>query len=414
MGIFKSNFLTRTLLLLFIASAIFTSCKKDSNNNDNSSTSNVVLSGFITGTRTLSADTIYELAGYVVVDSLATLNIDPGTIIKARQGSGAAATALIVSRYGTINAVGTAAKPIVFTSILDNITVGEKFGTNLGKENAGLWGGVILLGQANVSTSGGDTEGQIEGIPADYTFGRYGGTNNTQSSGTLSYVSIRHNGTELKPDEELQGLTLGGVGSGTTISNVEVVASSDDGIEIFGGTVNLSNIVIIYHQDDGLDLDQNYDGTIDNAYIIHEGAGAGNAGFEFDGPENSTYTSGTFTVQNVTCKTLNGASGRAITLKSDAQGTISNCSFSGYTNWVSVQGGGATGHYAGGTLEITGSQFESSADISTLVEVTGATPSDSTTIVSDFSSNNTAVSTVTVGANTSGFGWTWGSNAGLL
>lgn len=412
---FKTQ-LFRVLLVMLAIGTVVTSCKKDDNDDDtDNTTANVVLSGSITGNRTLSADTIYELAGFVVVDSGALLTVNPGTIIKARQGAGSSASALIVARNGRINAVGDANNPIIFTSILDNITVGQKFGTNLTKDNAGLWGGVIILGNAPISDGDGDVEGQIEGIPADYSFGRYGGTVAGDNSGTLAYVSIRHNGTELKPNEELQGLTLGGVGSGTSISHVEVVASSDDGIEIFGGTVSLSNVVICYHQDDGLDLDQNYAGTINNFFIIHEGSGAGNAGFEFDGPEGSTYTAGKFTVKNGTIKTVNGAAGRAITLKSAAQGTIEDCAFSGYTNWVTVEGGSATGNYAAGDLTITGCEFVTGDAVASLIFADGASSSDSTDIVTDFSGANTAVTTATKGATLSEFAdWTWTDNNNLL
>lgn len=412
---FKTQ-LFRVLLVMLALGTVVTSCNKDDDDDDdNTVTANVVLSGSITGNRTLSADTIYELAGFVVVDSGALLTINPGTIIKARQGSGASASALIVARNGRINAVGNANNPIIFTSILDNITVGQKYGTNLDQTNAGLWGGLIVLGNAPISDGDGDTEGQIEGIPADYTFGRYGGTNAADNSGSLAYVSIRHNGTELKPNEELQGLTLGGVGTGTSISHIEVVASSDDGVEIFGGTVSLNNVIICYHQDDGLDLDQNYSGTIDNFYIIHEGSGAGNAGFEFDGPEGSTYTAGKFTVKNGTVKAANNASGRAITLKSAAQGTIEDCAFIGYTNWVTVEGGSATGNYASGDLTITGCEFVSSSAIASLISADGASSSDSTTIVTDFAASNTAVTTATKGVNKSAFtGWTWTDEKGLL
>jgi hypothetical protein len=407
----KNSTIFKTLLLLVATSVVVSSCSKDENND--TTTANIVLSGSINSNRTLSADTIYELAGYVVVDSGATLTINEGTIIKAREGSGSAASALIIARGAQINAVGTASKPIIFTSVLDNIAVGQKFGTNLTKDNSSLWGGLIILGNAKVSTTAGDTEGQIEGIPADYTFGLYGGTNDADNSGRLSFVSIRHSGTELRPDQELQGLTLGGVGSATQIDHVEIFASSDDGIEIFGGAAVLSDILIVYCQDDALDFDQNYSGTVSNFLIIHAGASAGNAGLEIDGPEGSTYTSGKFTLNNGTVKNPSNATGRAATLKSAAQGTINNVSFTGFSNWVSVEGGSANSNFQSGELVFTNSQFVKADIAGTIVSSDTTLTSALNTILS--SGSNTAVTTPTVGATQSVFAsWTWASNANLL
>ncbi|MEC7267843.1 MAG: hypothetical protein VXV82_04410, partial [Bacteroidota bacterium] len=230
-------------IYLFVLAGGFlflTSCGEDDGGSTtppiNPGTETVVISGYISQNTTWTADKIYELAGYVVVDSGATLTIEAGTIVKARTGSGAASSALVVARNAMINAQGSASAPIVFTSVLDNIQPGELVGSSLSVDDAGLWGGVIILGNAPVSTGSGDTEGQIEGIPSDYTFGRYGGSDAADNSGVFSYVSIRHNGTEIAPDSEIQGLTTGGVGSGTQIDHIEIVASDDDGVEFFGGT----------------------------------------------------------------------------------------------------------------------------------------------------------------------------------
>lgn len=420
----KNITLNRMLLLLMVAMLAITSCKKDDEDDDTFETETVVLSGQITQSRTLSADTIYELAGYVVVDNGATLTINEGTIIKGRQGSGAAASALIIARNANININGTADKPVIFTSVLDNITVGQKFGTNLEKGVSGLWGGLIVLGNATVSVGDGDTQGQIEGIPAEYTFGLYGGSDDADGSGSISYVSIRHSGTELRPNQELQGLTLGGVGTGTTINHVEIFGSSDDGIEIFGGSVNLSDVLITYCEDDGLDFDQNYSGTITNFMVLHEGASAGNSAFEFDGPEGTTHTGGMFTVNNGTVKSL-GGSGRAATLKSAAQGTINNVSFIGFNSWVTVEGGSAITNFIDGDLKITNCKFDAAALTGgvTPIKVDGngvstLTTADSLAVIAAFeltANANTAATAPAGGANASAFtSWTWTSNAGLL
>ena len=148
----------------------------------------------------------------------------------------------------------------------------------------GLWGGVIVLGNATISasnTTGDVSSVQIEGIPTSDQNGLYGGTNNHDNSGVIKYISIRHGGANIGSGNEINGLTLGGVGFGTTIENIEVVANQDDGVECFGGTVNLTNVVSWNVGDDGFDTDQSWSGTLDNFVIINP---AGHI-FELDGPE---------------------------------------------------------------------------------------------------------------------------------
>ena len=124
----------------------------------------------------------------------------------------------------------------------------------------------------------------------------------------------------------MNGLTLAGVGNGTTIENIEIYATLDDGVEFFGGTVNAKNILVFYQGDDGIDIDQNYSGTVDGFAVIH-GDGIGtDEGLEIDGPEGSTYTDGLFTLKNGLCKN-EGSEGSAADFKSKAQGTIQNVTF---------------------------------------------------------------------------------------
>lgn len=293
-----------------------------------------VVSGFITSDATWTADKIYELAGKVVVDGGATLTIEPGTIIKGREGTGTLASALVIARGSKIEACGTADAPIIFTSVLDNIKIGEISGSNLTELDSEKWGGLLICGYAPSSTGDGDTEGQIEGIPADETYGRYGGDNAADNSGSLCYVSIRHGGALIGEGNEINGLTLGGVGTGTTIHHVEVVANLDDGIECFGGTVNIEHAIVAFQGDDALDLDQNYSGTISNFYVVH-GLDT-DEGMEIDGPEGSTYTDGKFTLSGGTVRSTDG-DGSAAQLKSGAQGTIENVAFLGYDTYVKVR-----------------------------------------------------------------------------
>ena len=296
--------------------------------------SNTEHRGAITADETWSADKIHYIDGRCWVENHATLTIEAGAIIKGRTGTEANASALIIARGAKIMAQGTADKPIVFTSELDNIGLGEKTGTNLTETDREKWGGLIVLGSARISAEDGDDEAQIEGIPATESYGKYGGTNDEDNSGELTYISIRHGGALIGEGNEINGLTLGGVGSGTTIHHVEVVGNLDDGIECFGGTVNMQHALVAFQGDDAIDLDMNYAGTIDNFVVIH--GGSTDEGLEIDGPEGITHRNGKFTLKNGTIKSVDGA-GSAADIKSKAQGTISNCLFIGYTKNLKVR-----------------------------------------------------------------------------
>lgn len=392
-----------------------------------------VISGKITNPTTWTSDKIYELAGKVIVENT-TLTIEPGTIIKGREGLGSLASALIIARGAKIEACGTAEKPIIFTSVLDNIKIGEKTGTNLDKFDNEKWGGVIILGNAPVSAKSGDTEGQIEGIPADEPYGKYGGDDENDNSGSLCYVSVRHGGALIGEGNEINGISLGGVGRGTTINHVEVVANLDDGIEFFGGTVNLNHVIICYQDDDGLDIDQNYKGTIDNFYIIHGGDGT-DEGLEIDGPENSTYKDGKFTLVNGTIISEDG-NGSCADLKSKAQGYLKGLSFIGYNKYVKVSAsfdadnscGDKTDAYTNlveGNLEMTDCQLvSSSATIKDFVSVYTKTEGCEASLTEEYQDNadnalndkgNEISSSSNKGANLNELkGWSWTDLHNLL
>ncbi|MBP9151828.1 MAG: hypothetical protein KBF73_06060 [Flavobacteriales bacterium] len=284
--------------------------------------------GELTEDETWDASRIYYLQGRVVVPSGVTLTIAAGAIIKGNLGTETNASALVVAKGGRIIAQGTASNPIIFTSELDNIEIGEKAGTNLTKTDNEKWGGIIILGNAPISAENGDVSANIEGIPANLGYGVYGGSDAADDSGILNYVSIRHGGITIGEGNELNGLTLGGVGTGTSISNIEIYATLDDGIEFFGGTVNVSNALVFFQGDDGLDVDQNYSGTVDGFAVIH-GDGIGtDEGLEIDGPEGATNLNGQFTIKNGICKYVDAVgSGSAADLKSKGQGTLENVTF---------------------------------------------------------------------------------------
>ena len=371
----------------------------------------VSVTGAITVNTTWTNDNIYILNQKVVIDNDAILTIEPGTIIKGTPGTGSLASALIISRGAKINAVGTPDQPIIFTSSSDNISCGETAGTNLDENNRGLWGGLLILGNAPCSLSGDVTEAQIEGIPADDSFGLYGGTDASDNSGVIQYVSIRHGGAVIGGGNEINGLTLGGVGTGTLISNIEVVANVDDGIEFFGGTVNASNLLVWGQGDDALDIDQAYSGTIDNAMVIL--GDVSDHAFEIDGPEGSA--TGSFTLQNATIiGNLTTENGEYADYRSNAMGTTNNVYAYGFkdSSDVELDNDGVATNYNNslltfGTWEIV--LPTAVTDVETIF-VNKAT----TVTVTGFGSTATAVTagSQTVGATVSDFDWTYANEAG--
>lgn len=271
--------------LLFVAIGFgFTACDDDDTTDPivDPENDNVVISANITEDTEWTNENVYQLGGRIAVEAGATLTIEAGTIIKGEAGTGSNATALLVARGATLIAEGTAESPIIFTSIADEIEPGQIVSPNLDPDQNGLWGGVIVLGNAPISASA--AEVQIEGIPTSDANGLYGGDDAEDNSGILKYISIRHGGSNIGSGNEINGLSLGGVGSGTVIENIEVVGNQDDGIEWFGGTVNVTNALIWNVGDDAMDTDQGWSGTMDNFLIVTP---TGHA-FELDGPEGTT------------------------------------------------------------------------------------------------------------------------------
>jgi hypothetical protein len=192
------------------------------------------------------------LKGFVYVTKNATLTIPAGTVIA---GDKASKGTLVITRGAKIDAQGTASKPIVFTSA-----------QAAGARREGDWGGVILLGRAPINTTGG--EAKIEGGLAPTGGGDekayiwFGGTDANDNSGILKYVRIEFAGIAYSPDNEINGLTLGGVGAGTTLSYIQVYRSGDDAFEWFGGTVNADHLVSTYAWDDDWDTDNGFSGNV--------------------------------------------------------------------------------------------------------------------------------------------------------
>jgi hypothetical protein len=373
----------------------------------------VAVTGEIADGTVWTNDNIYQLNQKVVVPAGATLTINPGTIIKGSSGTGSLASALIVARGGTLNANGSASEPIIFTSTADNISCGQTSGTNLDQDDRGLWGGLIVLGNAPCSFSGDIPEAQIEGIPADDTFGLYGGTVANDSSGSLRYISIRHGGALIGEGNEINGLTLGGVGSGTVIDNIEVVANVDDGIEFFGGTCNASNLLVWAQGDDAIDIDQAYSGTIENAVVVL--GDISDHAFEIDGPEGTA--NGAFTLRNATIIGNSVTSnGEYADYRSNAQGLTENIYAFGFPAGkdVELDNDGVATNYNNGDLTFGPWEIVLPAGV-TNVEDIFVNNADTVT-VTGFGSFATAVTegAQTVGATTSNLSWTYSNVAGGL
>lgn len=230
------------------------SCKKSDDNvippdggGDTSPTPDI--RGTITTDQRWTKDKVYRLRGYVYVTNGATLTIDPGTKIVSSKDS---AGVLLIYRGAKINATGTAAEPIVFTS-------------KEASPNPGDFGGIVIAGQAKGNGNHTVIEG---GVDAD--FSAFGGTDDADNSGTLKYVRIEYAGKAVNPGDEVNGLSLYGVGSGTTIDYVQVVRGLDDAFEIFGGTVNCKHLIAYNCADDDFDIDDGYSGKIQFAVSVKD------------------------------------------------------------------------------------------------------------------------------------------------
>jgi len=273
----KKVFSQALAVAVFLGSLTLSSCKKDEDPAPPVSTVNYVeLTGDLP-TQTLDATKKYLLKGYAFVQSGQVLTIPAGTVIfgdKASKGT------LVINRGGKIIAEGTAEKPIVFTS---------KFGP--GERDKGDWGGIIILGNANVNQA----STPIEGVTPSVNFGTFNSTaNDAESSGVLKYVRIEYAGVALSPNNEINGITFGGVGSGTVVENVQVSYSGDDAFEWFGGTVNCKNLIAYGTWDDDFDTDFGYTGKVQFALALRDPFNADQSGsnaFESDNDASGTNAS---------------------------------------------------------------------------------------------------------------------------
>lgn len=380
------------LLTLAVAAMTISSCDTDPvviNGGGNPDSLN--LAGNITESRTLTANNAYVLNGPMFIKSGVTLTIEPGTVITATAGG--TDVYLLVERGGRIIANGTAAAPIRFTS---------------SSRVPAAWGGIIINGSALIS-------GQSAGVEAGTEVNAavlFGGSNDADNSGILNYVIIEYTGARIDGEAEHNGLTLNGVGSGTTISNIWIANGDDDGIEFFGGSVNVSNIFVLNAKDDMFDFSQGYRGTATNLYGIREAGYTAvtsdprgiEADGNLDGNSPTDINQSNFTVNGVTI--INRGNmvqlSDMVTVRRGATATINNALAGSFGTGTSAK-----------FVELTNSKGYSNN--ATVINITANGTTDASLISFDATEtgNNIPASTATVnvtatntGATASAFAWT--------
>ena len=378
----RKFFMTSMAFAAIMSAMTLTSCSDDENGGSTPALQGTELSGVVEGTLTLNAGTEYTLTGTLTVPAGATLEIPAGTTIKANQGFD---KYILVAQGGRLNARGTADNPVVFTANADNA-------------EPGYWGGVIINGYAPIS---GATEGSTGATEIDNNQ-PYGGTDAADNSGTLTYVEIRYSGARSSADIEHNGLTLNGVGNGTTINNIYIADGADDAIEFFGGSVNVTNLLAVNCDDDCFDFTQGYNGTLTNCYGVWEsdftstesdprGVEA-DGNLDGDGPNHTPQAD--FTINNMTIANYAASQPMqdAIKVRRLAKATINN---------ALVIGSGEIEEL----VDLTDSK--DNADAGTVVNVTN----NATNVGAETNDGNPAGATVNIsagntGADVTAFEWT--------
>jgi hypothetical protein len=335
------------LLAMMAFSIVFTSCKKDDDDNNNVTPpgSTIEITGDITTSVSWTANNKYILKGFVYVKAGAAVIIEPGTIIK---GDKASKGTLIIERGAQLIAVGNATQPIVFTS---NETPGNR--------SYGDWGGIILCGRAPINLPGG--EGTVEGG----TNALYGGTNPSDNSGKLKFVRIEFAGIAFQPNQEINGLTMGGVGSATEIAYVQVSYCGDDSFEWFGGNVNAKYLISFRSWDDDFDTDNGYSGKIQFAAALRDkdiADQSGSNGFESDNDGQGTTATpitkaifsnvSIFGPMNDAGTVINGQFKRGAHLRRNTQTSIYNSLIAGYPTGLFIDGSATESNAAASDLQV--------------------------------------------------------------
>jgi hypothetical protein len=332
------------------------------------------LSGNIDKDLRLVASKRWLLVGQVKVTGGATLTIEAGTTVCGDATDPTRVSYLNVDQGSKLIAEGSATQPIVFTS-----------SKKQGERKTSDWGGVVVRGHAQINLPPGDGNacGMLEGNAGAY--GPCGALDNHESSGVLKYVRIEFAGREVAPNNELNGLTLGGVGEGTIVDYVQVHRGSDDGFEMFGGTVNLRHLVATAGLDDAFDWDQGWQGK-GQFWVAQQQLADGNNGFEGDNnrDNNSLQPRSSPTVYNVTLLgTGRGSAPRGekrygLTLRQGTDGKLGNMIVQGFGDMgVVVTQESTCAEIAADRLSITGTLFydngrDAATNLSTIVKVGNA------------------------------------------
>lgn len=280
----------------------------------------------------------------------AVLTIEPGVTVFGASG----ADYMVVNRGSRINADGTLARPIVFTSEDDLVRQADNDPLNDdGGSNIAEWGGLVILGRAPINRCfGGGTPGMndcqnsVEGVTNPEA--QYGGDFATDNSGIVRYVQVRFAGFELSTGNELNGITFAGVGSNTLVDYVQVHNNADDGIEMFGGTVDLKHIVLTGNDDESLDTDNGWTGNV-QYLVINQRADGGDNGMEMSSagvgialPTNPTIANFTLVSTRSNAFRINtGHVGRFI------NGVVNHSSGAECLEWASTAGDGNDASYGG-------------------------------------------------------------------
>ncbi|MFL0080288.1 hypothetical protein [Tenacibaculum maritimum] len=288
------------------------------------------LSGEVSGNVTLTSDKIYNLKGSYIVKDGATLTIEAGTkIIVDSKGTD---IYIAVLKGGKININGTANAPVVMASA---------------SGNPGDWGGLTICGKAT-TTAGVNVTAEVGGF-------KYGGTEDTDTSGTINYLVIKGTGAQINIDSQYNGISLYAVGSGTKIENVSVINGADDGIEFFGGTVSVKNIYLENNEDDSIDWTEGWNGKITNTYILHTISGFSTA-IEGDKINNHPV------FENLTA--ISTVNGTALQFKKQSGAVISNLYLDGYTKNIDMKDGASLSN-----VQIDGADASATANYSTGTKV---------------------------------------------
>ncbi len=307
----------------------------------------VLVNSNISTSTTWTASNTYNLQQQIYVLPGATLTIEEGTVVASTTNLGGS---LAVCRGAKIYVKGSQSNPVIMTSLADVATwVGGNPKDGAWREGANEWGNLTVMGNAYVSenavvansaTPNAANYALMEGlVPADEfdTKTRYGGGNDDDDSGQIQYLSLRFGGKVIDLNNELNGLSLGGIGRETDIHHIDIMNNVDDGIEIWGGTVNIKYFNVWNIGDDTIDVDQGYRGKIQFGLIVQgysrdaaSGSGVGDNAFEMDGAEQCDYQPVTSTVvYNVTVigQPNNGASDHGTAWRDNARVQYRNCIF---------------------------------------------------------------------------------------